>query len=108
MALKMAIALLVVVPLTGCATASEVGSSQPQPTISASTPCSQWLADSVRIREDFLRGYWTNLSEAHAKKVIELKDAFCRGAEGSGEPGREPTVGPFQPLVDEVISGTYG
>ncbi len=61
----------------------------------------------MSVREGFLRGYWTNLSEQHVKKVIEIKDASCHGAEADAEPGKEPSVGPFQPLVNEVISGTY-
>jgi hypothetical protein len=54
-----------------------------------------------------LLGYWTNLSERHVEKVIEIKDASCRSAEADAEPGKAPAVGPFQPLVNEVISGTY-
>ena len=98
--------------LVGCATtgaANPPGSvSSTGNSISASTPCAQWISDPMNVREKFVSSYWTNLSEQHVKKVIEIKDASCRGAEGNAEPGKEPAVGPFQPLVNEVISGTYG
>jgi len=98
--------LVAVASLTGCGLTGN-GNSSTASAISASTPCARWLADPLSVREGFLRGYWTNLSEQHVKKVIEIKDASCRGAEVDAEPGKEPAVGPFQPLVNEVISGTY-
>lgn len=100
--------LLFVLALTGCARAATESRSAPEPAITAKTPCSKWLHDSMATRASFLTGYWTNLSSTHVAKVIEIKDVACKAAEEDAEPGRQPPVGPFQPLVNEVISGTYG
>lgn len=101
------VAVLIALGLAGCSMSGEGGADTP-PSISASTPCAIWLHDSMNAREGFLKGYWTNLSEHHVQAIIEIKDTACRIAEGGAEPGKEPAVGPFQPLVDEIISGTYG
>jgi hypothetical protein len=84
------------------------GCALPSKAISGSTSCSEWLGDSMSTREGFLHGFWINLSKTNTEKVIEIKDASCKAAEGDAEPGKSPTVGPFQPLVNEVIGGTYG
>jgi len=102
---RLLFALLAVGVLVGCS--AESGEGNP-PSLSSSTTCSQWLHEPMSAREGFIHSYWYELSEPHIKKVIEIKDAACRGAEGTAEPGHEPTVGPFEPLVKEVISGTYG
>ncbi len=88
--------------LAGCAVPDAPAS------LSAKTACSVWLSDSMAVRQRFLNGYWPDLSSEHVHKVIEIKDAGCRSAEVDAEPGKEPAVGAFQPLVNEVISGTYG
>ena len=62
----------------------------------------------MSVREGFLRGDCDNLSErrAHVKKssksrcLMSWRKAGCRTR-------KEPRVGAFQPLVNEVISGTY-
>ena len=98
-------ALLAVGVLTGCSPESGEGGNSPS--LSSSTTCSQWLHEPISAREGFIHSYWYELSEPHIKKVIEIKDASCRGAGGTAVPGHEPTVGPFEPLVKEVISCTY-
>jgi hypothetical protein len=76
-------------------------------TLSANSSCKEWLGASMSTREAFLTNNWKGLTTEDIQKTIEIKDNACSSAERDSEPGREPTVGSFQPLLNEVNSGTY-